>query len=84
MLLLSPLITWMGIRQEQRIWTALKEHLEVAPAGPARSTDGRSTDGQSEGLRGQRRGVVPGVDGDHCLHQRKLGAGLQVQRPGVR
>ena len=46
--LLGPLITWMGIRQEQRIWAGLKEHLEAAPAGPATSTDG-----QSKGLRGQ-------------------------------
>lgn len=33
--LLGPLITWLGIRQEQRIWTALKDHLEAAPAGSA-------------------------------------------------
>jgi Polyketide cyclase / dehydrase and lipid transport len=36
--LLGPLITWMGIRQEQRIWASLKTHLEAAPrsgAGPA-------------------------------------------------
>jgi hypothetical protein len=46
--LLGPLITWMGIRQEQRIWASLKEHLEAAPAGPAKSTDG-----QGESLRGQ-------------------------------
>lgn len=30
--LLGPLITWMGIRQEQRIWSNLKRHLEGAPA----------------------------------------------------
>ena len=29
--LLCPVITWMGIRQEQRIWTNLKEHLEAPP-----------------------------------------------------
>jgi len=29
--LLRPVITWIGIRQEQRIWTSLKEHLEAAP-----------------------------------------------------
>jgi len=46
--LLGPLITWMGIRQEQRIWAGLKEHLEAASAGPARSTDG-----QSKNPRGQ-------------------------------
>jgi carbon monoxide dehydrogenase subunit G len=28
--LLGPLIAWMGIRQEQRIWASLKEHLEAA------------------------------------------------------
>jgi hypothetical protein len=27
----SP-ITWMGIRQEQRIWTRLKDRLEATPA----------------------------------------------------
>jgi hypothetical protein len=46
--LLGPLITWMGIRQEQRTWTGLKQHLEAVPTGPANSTDG-----QGEGLRGQ-------------------------------
>jgi Polyketide cyclase / dehydrase and lipid transport len=38
--LLGPVITWMGIRQERRIWTALKGHLEAAPpaqAGPAQA-----------------------------------------------
>ena len=30
--LLGPLITWMGIRQEQRIWTSLKNRLEATPA----------------------------------------------------
>jgi hypothetical protein len=29
--LLGPVITWMGVRQEQRIWTSLKKHLEAAP-----------------------------------------------------
>jgi hypothetical protein len=38
--LLGPVITWMGIRQEQRIWTSLKKHLEAAPAAPA-GPDGR-------------------------------------------
>jgi hypothetical protein len=32
--LLGPLITWLGSRQEQRIWAALKQHLEATPAGP--------------------------------------------------
>ncbi len=31
--LLGPVITWMGIHQEQRIWASLKEHLEAAPTG---------------------------------------------------
>ena len=35
--LLGPVITWMGIRQEQRIWASLKEHLEAAPAEATRS-----------------------------------------------
>ena len=30
--LLGPLVTWMGNRQEQRIWARLKSHLEGAPA----------------------------------------------------
>jgi Polyketide cyclase / dehydrase and lipid transport len=33
--LLGPVITWIGIRQEQRIWASLKQHLETVPAGPA-------------------------------------------------
>ena len=31
--LLGPVITRLGIRQEQRIWTSLKTHLEAAPPG---------------------------------------------------
>ena len=34
--LLGPVITWLGTRQEQRIWASLKQHLEAAPAGPAK------------------------------------------------
>jgi hypothetical protein len=30
--LLGPMITWMGRRQERRIWTSLKHRLEVSPA----------------------------------------------------
>lgn len=26
---LGPLITWLGRRQEQRIWASLKKHLET-------------------------------------------------------
>jgi hypothetical protein len=29
--LLGPVITWLGIRQEQRIWASLKKHLEAEP-----------------------------------------------------
>jgi uncharacterized protein YndB with AHSA1/START domain len=29
--LFGPLIAWIGRRQEQRIWTSLKQHLEAAP-----------------------------------------------------
>jgi hypothetical protein len=32
--LLGPVITRLGRRQEQRIWAALKQHLEATPAGP--------------------------------------------------
>ena len=35
--LLGPVITWLGTRQEQRIWASLKQHLEAAPAGPAKA-----------------------------------------------
>ena len=28
--LLGLLITWIGMRQEQRIWLSLKKHLEAA------------------------------------------------------
>ena len=31
--LLGPLITWMGRRQERRIWASLKHRLEASPAG---------------------------------------------------
>jgi hypothetical protein len=43
--LLGPVITWMGIRQEQRIWTSLKKHLEAAPAAPA-GPEGAGSDGR--------------------------------------
>ena len=29
--LVGPLISWLGIRQERRIWANLKTHLETAP-----------------------------------------------------
>ena len=29
--LLGPLVTWMGNRQEERIWASLKSHLEGPP-----------------------------------------------------
>lgn len=32
--LAGPLITWLGRRQELRIWAALKQRLEGAPADP--------------------------------------------------
>jgi len=42
--LLGPVITWLGIRQEQRIWANLNRHLETAPgaakAGPAPTAPG--------------------------------------------
>jgi Polyketide cyclase / dehydrase and lipid transport len=34
--LLGPVITWVGRRQERRIWASLKEHLEAAPAAAGR------------------------------------------------
>jgi hypothetical protein len=43
--LLGPVITWMGIRQEQRIWTSLKKHLEAAPAASA-GPEPAGSDGQ--------------------------------------
>ena len=33
--LLGPLITWVGVRQERRIWASLKQRLESAPADAA-------------------------------------------------
>ena len=30
--LMGPLVGWMGTRQERRIWSSLKSHLESAPA----------------------------------------------------
>jgi hypothetical protein len=32
--LVGPVFAWLGIRQEQRIWASLKDHLEAAPVGP--------------------------------------------------
>jgi len=31
--LLGPLITWVGVRREKRIWASLKRHLESTLAG---------------------------------------------------
>ena len=31
--LFSPLIAWLGRRQEQRNWQSLKQHLEREPFG---------------------------------------------------
>jgi hypothetical protein len=39
--LLGPLITWLGTRQEQRIWASLKKHLEATPPGPPAAASGR-------------------------------------------
>jgi hypothetical protein len=41
--LAGPLITWLGKRQEQRIWASLKRHLE---AEPAELGDGGTSAGQ--------------------------------------
>jgi len=35
--LLGPVITWLGMRQEQRIWTSMRKHLEAAAAVPAKA-----------------------------------------------
>ena len=43
--LLGPLITRIGIRQEQRIWTSLKKHLEAVPAGSATQGPAAGSDG---------------------------------------
>ena len=29
--LLGPVISWLGTRQERRIWASMKQHLEAAP-----------------------------------------------------
>jgi hypothetical protein len=39
--LLDPVITWLGIRQEQRIWASMKRHLEAAPRAADSSSAGR-------------------------------------------
>jgi uncharacterized protein YndB with AHSA1/START domain len=39
--LLGPVITWLGSRQEQRIWANLKQHMEAAPAEAGTGPDGR-------------------------------------------
>jgi hypothetical protein len=31
--LLGPLVTWLGRRQEQRIWQGMKRRIEAAPVG---------------------------------------------------
>jgi hypothetical protein len=31
-MMLAPLITWMGRRQEQAIWITMKRYLESTPA----------------------------------------------------
>jgi hypothetical protein len=33
--LLDPVIAWLGRRQEQRIWAAMKRHLEATSSGSA-------------------------------------------------
>jgi hypothetical protein len=38
--LLGPVITWMGRRQEQRIWRSLKNHLEAASAAAGQEPAG--------------------------------------------
>ena len=47
--LLGPVITWLGMRQEQRIWTSLKKHLEAAAAVPGEgaASVGRTRQGVS-------------------------------------
>lgn len=56
--LLGPLITWMGRRQEQRIWASLKRHLEAAPAGtvpsPVRLPDRHRNDLSRRRVRSRR------------------------------
>ena len=37
--LLGPMITWMGRRQERRIWTSLKHRLEASPADAGKPPD---------------------------------------------
>jgi len=37
--LLGPMITWMGRRQERRIWTSLKHCLEASPADAVSQQD---------------------------------------------
>ena len=50
--LLGPVITWMGIRQEQRIWTSLKQHRQDRTGGE-RTGSGRS---------GRTRAMLAGIE----------------------
>ena len=63
--LLGPVITWMGTRQEHRIWTSLKKHLEAAPAARP-ETDGNRWQQQlrrDHGIPGAEPGMPAGRPG---------------------
>ena len=53
----GPLITWLGSRQEQRIWAALKQHLEATPAPPRRRPQSRRHQTGGEHAGPEHRGA---------------------------
>jgi polyketide cyclase/dehydrase/lipid transport protein len=53
--LAGPLITWLGKRQEQRIWASLKRHLEAVPAGAGEGGAGTGTAGAALNVPGPGR-----------------------------
>jgi len=58
--LVGPLITWLGKRQEQRIWASLKRRLEAMPAGPGEGGTSTGTAGAALDVPGPGR-----LDGSH-------------------
>jgi Polyketide cyclase / dehydrase and lipid transport len=89
--LLGPVITWLGIRQEQRIWAALKRHLEAAPAGAAKTGPASAGPDRRRSHRATGRWAAPGVhegnradvtDAEQGRPERR-GSGSQRHRAGA-
>ncbi|MGE5288294.1 MAG: SRPBCC family protein [Micromonosporaceae bacterium] len=71
----GPVITWMGMRQEQRIWTSLKKHLEAAPAGPAPA--GPAPAGTGRAVASRVRALWPWISGQLLAVGRQRAAELR-------